>query len=653
MLAGQGFAMQTLDWAAWQGGLDTLPAGSILLSGAAARVYLGRLDGSDWWHDGEKVAAGYVPAAGDSLLVIRRQADHAPLDAPQAGWLRRLVLEARKEIGGIFVVSLVANILALVISLFTMFVYNTVIPSGAMASLWTMTIGAVIAIVGAWWLRMARVRLLAGLTGWAGSRISDIAFRKTIGLPVEVSARLGVENNLIRLRSVEGVRQWFGGGGGAVSADYPFVVIFLLVIALLGGWIVIVPAVGLLLFYALSIPLAYYVEARANKVGRVSRRVGEFATVITRRLRGIRGVRGSALWRRKLLELVAESVEANRDYALANGLTQALGQALAMLVVLATMGVGIVLVLNQGMSTGGLIATMMLIWRITTPAQQMFASQVRVRQLGDSTRQLDRLLLSLGEKQNPQITSPVTGLTPSIVADRLYYRYSADQEPALGGISFEVKPGQLVAVVGPNGSGKSTLLSVLAGLRQPQNGRLIVGGRDIRQFDPADYRAWTGYLPQMIQGIPVPIRSILKARRPVTTDAEMQAALTLVAGERWYALLGAESLAAGLAMNFEPWREDREAVRLRFIVRMASAIMGSPPVILLDDPLGDRDPALDGHFLHLLETLRGQSTIILATHRPDLIQRADQVAVLNDGGLVHFGPVAQPSDAPAVPAAKA
>jgi ABC-type multidrug transport system fused ATPase/permease subunit len=281
----------------------------------------------------------------------------------------------------------------------------------------------------------------------------------------------------------------------------------------------------------------------------------------------------------------------------------------------------------------------------------MFASQVRVRQLRDSTNQLDRLLLSLGEKQDPQVSSPVAGLTPSIVADRLYYRYSADQEPALGGISFEVKPGQLVAVVGPNGSGKSTLLSVLAGIRQLQNGRILVGGRDIRQFDPADYRSWTGYLPQAIQGIPVPIRSVLKARRPVTTDDEMQAALTLVAGERWYTLVGAASPAAALAMNFEPWREDREAVRLRFIVRLASTIMGSPPLILLDDPLGDRDPALDGHFLRLLETLRGQSTIILATHRPDLIQRADQVAVLNDGGLAHFGPVAPPQDAPAVPAA--
>ena len=100
MLAGQGFAMQTLDWAAWQGGLDTLPAGSILLSDSSARVYLGRLDGSDWWHDGRKVAAGVTPAASDSILVVRRQADHSPIDAPQVGWLKRLVLEARKEIGG-------------------------------------------------------------------------------------------------------------------------------------------------------------------------------------------------------------------------------------------------------------------------------------------------------------------------------------------------------------------------------------------------------------------------------------------------------------------------------------------------------------------------------------------------------------------------
>jgi ABC-type multidrug transport system fused ATPase/permease subunit len=146
---------------------------------------------------------------------------------------------------------------------------------------------------------------------------------------------------------------------------------------------------------------------------------------------------------------------------------------------------------------------------------------------------------------------------------------------------------------------------------------------------------------------------MLKLRRPITTDSEMHAALSMVAGNDWWQMIGAQSPDSALDQMIDPWREDRDAVRTRFIIRLAAAIIGTPPIILLDDPLGDRDPALDGHFLRLLETLRGKSTIILATHRPDLIQRADQVAVLNDGGLVHFGPVAQPQEAPAMPVAQA
>jgi ATP-binding cassette subfamily C protein LapB len=77
-------------------------------------------------------------------------------------------------------------------------------------------------------------------------------------------------------------------------------------------------------------------------------------------------------------------------------------------------------------------------------------------------------------------------------------------------------------------------------------------------------------------------------------------------------------------------------------VRLAASVLGDPPLVLLDDPLGDRDPALDPHLMVLLDSLRGQSTVVLATHRPDLIQRCDLVAVLNDGQLAHFGPVATP-----------
>jgi ABC-type bacteriocin/lantibiotic exporter with double-glycine peptidase domain len=648
LLNAEGYRVQPQPWSVWQrqhGGLDTLPVGSILIADQAPRVFLGRIDGQDWWHDGQQALPAGQPREDATLLHIQRIAEHTPIDAPQRGWLRTLFYTARHEIGGILFVSLIANLLALAISLFTMFVYNTVIPSGSINILWGMTLGAVIAIFGAWGLRIARAGLMARLTAWAGAQISQVAMAKTLGLPVDVSARAGVENNLIRLRSLEGVRQWFGGGGGAVNADYPFVFIFILVIAFLGGWIALVPMVGLLLFFVAGWPLSRFVEERANRSSRASRQLGELTTVTILRLRALRGVRGTALWNRHLAERVAQSVASNRDHALAMALTQTIGQALGMLTVLATMGAGIALVLAGDMSTGGLIAAMMLIWRITTPAQQLFASQVRIKQLGDSSRQLDRLLESVGEVSNPQMTSTVASLEPTVEADRLFYRHSAEREPALGGVSFKLEAGQMLAVVGPNGSGKTTLLETLAALHAPQNGRVLVGGRDIRQFDPVDYRAWIGYLPQRIAGLPTTVRDSLQLRRPASADFELTMALTRVAGPEWWRLFDAASPEAALDARITPWREDLPALRARFVVRLAAAILGDPPLVILDDPLGDRDPALDPYLLRLLDSLRGSSTVILATHRPDLIQRAGFIAVLNDGALAHFGPIAPPESA--------
>lgn len=623
----------------WREG-RTLPQASVLLRHGEVFVYLGRYEEKECWHDGEQLIYAVQPQAGDMLLFVRKASEHHPVDAAHPGWLGKLVLTARKEIGGVLLISLVANLLTLAVSLFTMFVYNTIIPSGAMLTLMAVTLAAVIAVLGGWGLRMARAQILATMTAWAGAKIGNLAYRKALGLPLEVSARVGVDSNLSRLRSIESVRQWFGGGGGAVSADYPFAAIFLLVIALLGGWIVLVPVISLMLFLIFAKPMALYVENRANKVSAVSRKLNDISLTLTLHLRSLNGVAGSVLWYRRISELVADGAEANRDYALATGLAQTIAQTLSSLTVLATMGVGVTLVLQESMSTGGLIATMMLIWRITTPAQQMFSNQVRLRQLGDATRQLDRLLQSVGEMANPQSVAPIADLQHDIQVDRLYYRYSSEREAALNGVSFAVPAGQIVAVVGPNGSGKTTLLEILAGIRQPQSGRVLVGGKDIRQFDVGDYRAWTGYVPQQVRGLPVTVRETLTLRLPVATDASLFAALCSIGGRTWWHLLGAESAEQALDLVIDPWSENPADVRKRMIVRLAAAFVEAPSIILLDDPIGDRDPLLDRSFRELLKSIRGHSTIVMTTHRPDLIQLADQVAILNEGALLHFGPVA-------------
>lgn len=635
LLVDLGFRVRECRWRDWLGGLDTLPVGSIVMSNGAPRLYLGRGDDGEQWYGGTASVA-----AGDLVLAIDPDPAFVAPEAPQSGWLGRLLATHWRKIAGTAAVGFFADALTLTISLFTMFVYNVVIPTGDREPLLAVAAAALFAVAGAWGLRLARATLTARLAGSAGASIGDAAMRRTLALPFETSGRLGAENNLVRLRGLESARQWFGGAG--IGVDVPFVLVVLFVIALIGGWIAIVPAVGLFAYAALAWPLTGFLNARSAFAGRTSRILGETTAVLAGRVRELRGIPGSALWRARIVALVARSVAANRDFALANALVQTVGNGVSLTIVLATMATGIGLVLSGGMSTGGLIATMMLIWRVTMPAQRLFASQVRFKQLIDSSRQIDRLLATPGESADPRAVSPLAGLPPAIAADRLYYRYAADREPALGGVSFKVEPGRLIAIIGPNGAGKTTLIELLAGLRPAHNGAVRISGRDIRQIDPLDYRAWHGYLPQRLPALPLSVRDLLRLRRPGADDARLEAALRLAAGEAWWRFVGAKDATEGLALTIPPAREDRAATRARFVVAFAAAILDEPPLVLLDDPLSDRDPALDAHLLCALDALRGRCTVVLATHRPELIRRADLVAVLDGGALAHFGPVAAP-----------
>jgi ATP-binding cassette, subfamily C, bacterial LapB len=618
---------------------DELPVGSLLLGKDSCHLYLGRSGGEDWWHDGEGVTADWKPAGSERALVIHRDAAFTPIDAPQPGWFGQLLGKARRELSGIAFVSLFANILALAVSLFTMTVYNTVIPSGTTGSLMTLTIAAFMAVIGGWMLRLGRAGVFNQLAAWIGSNVGDSAMRKSLSLSPEMTGRMGLNSSMTRMRSLSGVRSFFSGANAAAMVDFPFVVVFLFVIALLGGWIVFVPITGLALFIIAAKIFSGLVHARSIRASRASNQLQEAMIAATGRLRVLQGISGQQAWLRRLAELSTQSAKANRDSALIMAMMQSVGHAIGMSTVLATMGIGITLVLSGTMSMGGLIASMMLIWRITTPAQRFFTSSVRIRQARDSANQLDRLMMTPGEMSNPQISSPIEELPPHIVADRLFYRYNPQSEPALNGISFEIEAGERVAVIGPNGSGKTTLLNCLAGILAPQNGRVLLAGRDIRQFDPADYRAWAGYQPQSVRLLPVSVRQFLQLGHLSATDTQMESALERAAGPEWWKHFGAGSASEGLAIRLEPSRDDAGAIRLRNILAFSQAILGNPALLVLDDPLNDQDPLLDGYLKASLDALHGKTSVVMATHRTEFIESADKVVILDRGGLVYFGPI--------------
>jgi ABC-type bacteriocin/lantibiotic exporter with double-glycine peptidase domain len=319
-----------------------------------------------------------------------------------------------------------------------------------------------------------------------------------------------------------------------------------------------------------------------------------------------------------------------------------MGQALGMLTVLATLCVGIVLVLGETMNAGGLVAAMMLIWRVTTPAQQGFGSLVRLRQVRSSVQQVDRLMATPAEPAGSEFTSPVGLANVGLTVDRVYYRPDVSYEAALNGVSFTVPAGQRIAIVGPSGCGKTVLMECLAGLRQPQSGRVLLGGRDIRQFDATEYRAWIGYVPQVVPALPLTVRDYLRLRAPKLRDDEAFAAFAQLIGSDWRDLSAfGRSADNVLDRQFNSFSQDIAELQFRQIIAFIAATLNRPAVLLLDGDCVAGSPEWELRILRYLDSIRGSTTVVWAPHLTTHIQTCQQIVVLDRGSVLRVGQTAQ------------
>ncbi|MBR0777910.1 ATP-binding cassette domain-containing protein [Bradyrhizobium diazoefficiens] len=643
ILSAIGFCSDRLRASGSPADTETLRAGSLALaSDGKVGIYLGRPDGLDHW----LVAGGYDPlflSAGDTILSVEPDIDFQPIDEPRRRWFRELFEQMREALFKLFAMSFIVNLLALTVSLYSMVVYNVVIPGGTTSTIWGIALVATIATIGAWALRVGRQHMTAQVGSWAGSRIGAATMRKMLALPLEKSASLGILNNVVRMRSFESARTMLSGAGGLNLIDYPFVAIFLLVIAILGGWLVVVPIVALLVYVALAFPMSDYVSSKSTAAGVASSRLEEHATAAFVAINAFQRSGADSHWLARFADLARDAATRHRDYAIAVARVQTIGQALSMLTVLATLCVGIALVLEGTMNAGGLVAAMMLIWRITTPAQQAFGALVRLRQVRSSVDQLNRLMEMPAEHSGAEFSSPAGLANATIAADRIYYRPHPDFDAALNGVSFSAPAGTRVAIVGPNASGKTALLECLAGLRRPQSGRALIGGRDIRQFDSTEYRAWLGYVPQIVPALPLTVRDYLRLRVPTLEDDEAVAAFERVVGPDWRELpVFAGAADRVLDRELNPFTQDHAELQFRHLVAFVAATLRNPAVLLLDGDGVGGNPEWEKRILRYLDSIKGITTVIWAPSTTAHIHTCQQVVVLERGNVVQAGPAASP-----------
>jgi ABC-type bacteriocin/lantibiotic exporter with double-glycine peptidase domain len=310
----------------------------------------------------------------------------------------------------------------------------------------------------------------------------------------------------------------------------------------------------------------------------------------------------------------------------------ALAQALGLLTGLATLVVCVIGVFDGATSTGAVVASMMITWRLVAPMQNGFTSMSMLLRLGNSVRQIDNLVRIKGEREQTASHKAPPMFKGDISFSRVSFRYLSDADPALLGVSFNVPHGQIAAIAGPNGSGKSTILKMVTGIYQPQAGSVRLDNVDIRQLDQSDVRSMICYVPQRCDIFFGTVAQNLRLVHPTASDDELRWAADMAG-----LLDDIMAMPDGFNMRLMDGQGERLANGFKQRLSLARAFLRKAPVILFDEPGNGLDNEGDKAFVKALERLRGSITALLVSHRPSHLKLADSVIYMEEGYVRQIG----------------
>ncbi len=533
----------------------------------------------------------------------------------------------------IFAISLLIGVLALAPTWFNMAIYDQVIASGSGSELFMLTIGVILALSAEVWFRHLRAKQLAYFGARVDHFVSCSVFERLLFLPPVYTERAGVAAQIARLRDFESVREFFTGPLASLFFEMPLMVIYLAAMAILAGPLVLVP-VALLAAYGLLLwGMNGKVKSSSREAAVATSLKQEFLLETITKLRAIRQSGMEQVWQQRFLHLSARASMASFRAGFNAQIVETASYVLMTLGSVATLGLGVHAVIEQHLTTGALIAAMMLIWRIVSPMQMACASITRIQQLAATTRQVQRLLAMPVEHDPYAPPASAPNIEGHISFHRAVLRYAAEGEPALLGVSFEAKPGQIIAIRGSNGSGKSSILKLALGMYQPQGGSVRLDGIDIRQFDPIALRQNIAYVPQQADLFPGTVRDNLLLADPAATEESCIEALRTACAEGDVMRLPQGLDTVILGENAEPI-----SFLLKSRICLARAYLRLKPVMLFDEASHSLGSENDRSFAETIAYLRGKCTVLMVTHREDHMRLADTLLVLNKGEMTHAGP---------------
>lgn len=546
-------------------------------------------------------------------------------------WLRGPLKARWKTWAEVGVAALMANLLAISTALFAMQVYDRVVPTAAYDTLWILASGVALAVVLEFVLRTLRASLLDLSGKGLDLQLSSLLFERVMQL--RLAAKPGSTGAFsAQIREFESVREFFTASTVGAISDLPFVVLFLGVIAYIGGpvawvpfavvWLMVLP--GVLAQGRLARLSRQNLREGAVRQGVLLESIDNLETVKATRAEG----RNLRLWEHLSADLAEVGVRVRRLSAL-------LGNGAAMVQQLGYIGVVVVGVYRIGageMTIGALIACTILASRTVAPMAQVAAILARWQHVKVALEGLDQLMSAPVERPAGRVFARKPALQGHYRLEAVKLRYGEDGPAALDLEALELRAGERVALLGGNGAGKSTLLRVLAGLVDPSSGRVLLDDLAIGQIEPADRRRAIGYLPQDIALFYGTLReNLLLDGAPHDDDALLEAldAVGLGGFVRRHPL----GLELPIAGSGSVSGGQRQAIGL------ARLLLQDPRIVLMDEPTAAFDQSNEQRVVNFLKGWLAGRTLVLSTHKKSLLALVQRAVVLRDGRVAMDGPL--------------
>ena len=546
-------------------------------------------------------------------------------------WFWATFWENKTLYNEVIIAALMINMFGLASSIFIMNVYDRVVPNAAFDTLYAMSAGIMIVFIFDFMLKNLRAHFLDYAGRLADVKISSMLFEQILGMKMTSrppSAGVLASN----MKEFETLRDFFTSATMATLIDLPFVLIFIGVIAIIGGPIAFVPLAAI----PLIIGMGLYLQKPLRKVAKDSMHESAlknallFESIIGLETIKVQAAEGHTQrnWEELTDKASRTAVKSRQLSAFAQNWAAFIQQVASVAIVFA----GVFLISDGSLSMGGLIACVILSGRVMGPLSQIAGLMTRLNQSRETLVQLDDLMKREVERPKGKNFVSQADVLGKIEFRDVSFSYPNQPVPSLSNVNFTINAGERVGIIGAVGSGKTTVERLLINLYEPSSGSVQIDGSDVRQINPGDLRRNIGAVQQSPQLFYGSVRDNITMGHETAPDsavmkaAEMSgvleflkdtsAGLDTMVGERGEALSGGQ----------------RQAIAI------ARALLYDPPVLIMDEPTASMDPASESRLLKRLEVLCKNKTTILITHKGSMLSMVDKLILLDRGRIVAFGP---------------